>query len=183
MLVIVLFFIIITCAYLFLKKNKTHTFIFTANSDNNNMRNTLSPPCFPLHLLPSSLLLLLPFFSVLSLSPLRAEEEEEVFRCWRVWVLCCAHIFFNQKIHKGPQGGTEKGKKGEEERRESTKEEGQEGKKKILKKRKSSSAARTRERGYIHFQPTKFLSRPNDLSWPSKICLSRAFPRCLCSFF
>jgi len=184
LLVIVLFFIIITCAYLFLKKNKTHTFIFTANSDNNNMRNTLSPPRFPLHLLQkSSLLLLLPFFSVLSLSPLRAEEEEEVFRCWRVWVLCCAHIFFNQKIHKGPQGGTEKGKKGEEERRESTKEEGQEGKKKILKKRKSSSAARTRERGYIHFQPTKFLSRPNDLSWPSKICLSRAFPRCLCSFF
>ena len=114
MLVIVLFFIIITCAYLFLKKNKTHTFIFTANSDNNNMRNTLSPPRFPLHLLQkSSLLLLLPsFFCSLSLSSQsRRRRSFSLLACVGCRV---AHIFFKSK---NPQRATRGNRKRQKRRR------------------------------------------------------------------
>jgi len=174
LLVIVLLFFIITCAYLFEKKQNAHIYFHSEQSDNNNndddvsfifSKNRRCCCCFLL-------------FSVLSFSPLREEEEEEVFRCWRVLGVVLLLIFFlNQKIHKGPQGGTERGKKGE-----STKE-GRKGKKIFEKKKIQLCCSDERERIYsfstnqISFATERLVVAEQNLS------LSRAFPRCLCSFF
>lgn len=86
-------------------------------------------------------------------------------------------IFFlikkSTKGHKGEQKEAKKAKKRGERIQNQRKREKEEGKKKIFEKKKIQLCCLDEREEDIHFQPTKFLSRPNDLSWPStKLSLS-----------